>query len=478
MSDLKNQVMDGLKWSVLAKVLTQGFSWISTFLVIRMLTPEDYGVIAIVMVLFSLISLFTTNGLTSALVKHQKRDKKLSSQMFTLSVIVNLVLSSAVALLAPYIADYYQNQDLILAFYVLCFVNPITSLFVVGSAHLQMEMKFKEKAFVETASGLTGALIAFILAYMGFAYWSLIIANIMIMIIRAIGTQYYAKSEFSITTDFSGAIVPVKFALNMQVGSIVWFLYNKADTIIVGKLLGLERLGFYNVASEIASIPMTKVSAILNDVAFAAFSKTNDDIDAAKSYLKKSLRIMGVISFPVFFGLSAVSNELVFIALGEKWMDAALLISILSIILPLRMFSSVLTNFANAMGESKFNLHNVIVIATILIVSIYVGAQYSLKGVAVAWVLGFAVAYLFIVVRFRVKFSIPIGTLFIFLPVMMASALMWLVVFYAENLLLPSIGLSLNVYSLFIFKVTVGAVSLTPFLCLAYGKEIIGLLKR
>jgi O-antigen/teichoic acid export membrane protein len=478
LDNLKHQVMDGLKWSVIAKLLTQIFSWVSTFLVIRMLSPSDYGVIAIAMVFFSLISVFTTNGLSSALVRQQKREHALSNQIFTLSIFVNIVLSVAVAFSAQQIADAYGNQDLVSVLYILAIINPLTSLMVVPAAHLQMEMKFKKKAFVETLSGIVGAVTAFVFAYMGEAYWALIYSNIVMIIVKVVGTNYCAKSHYYPTMDFSGAKEHVAFALNIQIGSIVWFAYNKADTMIIGKMLGLERLGFYSVASEVASIPMSKVSAILNDVAFAAFSKSKSDLVAMKHYLEKAIRVMGVFAFPIFMGISAVSDELVYIALGDKWMDAALVISILCFVLPLRMINAVFMNFANALGESGFNLRNGIFTAIVLIASIATGAQYGLPGVAYGWVGGYFFTFIILCIRYKLKFDLSMELLLSYFPSMIISLLMWCIVFIFSAQYSQLIGFELDVYVLFITKIMIGILVAGPLLFKFYWNEIRGLLKQ
>ena len=108
MSGLKEQVVNGIKWSIMAKLATQAFSWISTFTVIRILTPDDYGIMAIAMIFFSLISIFTTNGLIVALVRQQGDIAKSKNQIFTLSLLLNLLLSAVLAASASHIALVLQ----------------------------------------------------------------------------------------------------------------------------------------------------------------------------------------------------------------------------------------------------------------------------------------------------------------------------------------------------------------------------------
>lgn len=472
---LKNQVVDGLKWSIFAKLFTQMFSWISTFMVIRMLTPDDYGIIAIAMVFITFISMFSTSGLISALVRTQERDRKSGDQIFTLSIFLNLVMSGALVAAAPFIAEAYDNEALRDVLWVLAAINPISSLTVVPVAHLQMEMRFKEKAVADSVAGLIGAITAFTCAFMDMAYWALIFANIALNITRTIALMFFAKSKFGYTSDMSGARDTFTFAINVQLGTFVWFLYNKFDTIIIARLLGVDKVGVYNVGSEVASIPMTKVGGIVNEVGFAAFSKVKDDKKASEGYLKKANRMIGMISFPVFFGLSVVANELVIALLGEKWSEAGVVIMALALIFPLRMSNMVSSNYANAMGEARFTFINGLITSIILISCITIGAMQGLLETALAWVFGFMVSYLIIMFRFNKKFDIKYSSYVSYLPALFISVLMWISVHFTGVYLLSP---ELNVWLVLGVKISIGVLIVAPFHSIVYLKELKNLLKR
>ena len=468
---LKTQVIDGLKWSVMAKILTQAFSWISTFMVIRILTPEDYGLVGISMVFFSFIAMFTTNGLTSALIQTQGRDEKPANQIFTLSLLLNITLSGLIALSAPWFADMYNNESLIPILWLLALMNPLTSLIVVPSAHMSMEMRFKEKAIAESVSGLIAAAVAFGFAIYGAGFWALIYANIALTISRVIGYNYYSRSKYRLTVKREGSAALFTFAMNIQIGTFVWFLYNKADTMIVGKFLGVDKLGFYNVASEVASIPMSKVSAILNDVGFSAFSTLKDKPEEAARYVEKAIMLIGLVAFPIFLGISAIANEFVLVLLGDKWASAGIVIMVLCWVFPLRMVNSVLTNFANGMGETKFCLHNALLTAVILISAITVGAMHGLFETALAWVLGFIGVFTLVIWRFSRKFNLSFKTLTIYWFPALLSISMWFILMGLEHFVLPS---GLAPWVLMLVKIAAGAIWILPW----YYKCYLGVFKQ
>lgn len=474
-SSLKNQVIDGLKWSIVAKLLTQVFSWISTFMVIRILTPNDYGIVAISMVFFSFISMFTTGGFTSALVREQKRIRIKSDQIFTISIFMNVALSFALAVSAPTLAEMYNNDALTDVLFILAMLNPITSMMIVASAHLQMEMRFKEKAISDSVAALIAATVALICAMNGMSYWSLIISNIVLSIVRVVGYNMCSKSAFGVTFNMSGVKPMFHYAMNMQIGTFVWFAYNKADTMIVGKMLGLEKLGIYNVAGEIASVPMTKIGSILNDVGFAAFAKVKESPGLAADYLKKALRLTGLVAFPVFLGISAVSYELTFVVVGEKWLSAAPIMSVLCLVFPFRMLSSVMTNYANGLGESKFTLHNGVFTSLVLVSSIYVGSLSGLMGIAVGWVIGYVFVYLIILGRYMKKFNLNARVLVDYLPSAVIAICMLCVVHWVGAVFS---SFDSNIYILLLVKILSGILFVIPFYYRFYLKEVLQLFRR
>lgn len=474
MSDsLKSQVINGLKWSIIAKAVTQLFSWISTFLVIRWLTPEDYGVMAIAMVFFTLISYFTTNGLTSVLVKEQNCTPLLENQIFTFSIVLNLALSGIIAFTAPYLSAYYGIENLRDVMYALAIVNPVTSFIVVPMARMQRDMRFKEKSFVEGGAALAGAVTALGMAFYGFSYWSLVGASMSILIVRSILYRVYTGKMAGVTMQFSNIKHHLFYAWNIQIGTLLWFLYNKADTVILGKMLGMEKLGIYNVANDIAAIPLSKGSAILNEVGFAAFSKVSNDRNLAKHYASRSMLMISIVMFPVFYGIAAVSNEIVMLLIGEKWAEAAPVITLLCLIFPFRMQSSVLANFANGMGDAKFNLHNGFFVAATLIFSITIGAMYGLIGAAAGWVIGYVVAYAFTLIRFKLRYKFETRQLLPYTGVWVVSTLM-----LAVTMISPYCLPELSEITLLIVKMLIGGTIIVPPMWFMYKKDVMSILKK
>ena len=162
----------------------------------------------------------------------------------------------------------------------------------------------------------------------------------------------------------------------------------------VGKLLGKEMLGFYSVAMHLASLPVQRVSSILNQVAFPVFSRFQHDRENLIRYMIKAMRILSFLAFPVLWGISSTANEIVSLFLGQKWEAAILPLQLLALMMPLRMLANFLPTATDALGRPDIGMKNVFFASLVMPVALLVASQWGIVGVAVAWVTVYPVVLL------------------------------------------------------------------------------------
>jgi O-antigen/teichoic acid export membrane protein len=185
------------------------------------------------------------------------------------------------------------------------------------------------------------------------------------------------------------------FGRNVAATQFVWFFYSQADAFIVGKFLGKHDLGVYSVSMDLASLPASRLSSILNQVAFPSLSKVKRDGGAVGPYLLTGMRIVSLISFPVMWGMSCVAPELVRVLLGDKWTEAVLPLALLCLIMPLRVLSPLLHAGLHALGRADISFRITCITASAMCCSFLIGAQYGLLGLSLAWALVFPAVFLF-----------------------------------------------------------------------------------
>lgn len=160
---------------------------------------------------------------------------------------------------------------------------------------------------------------------------------------------------------------------------------------IAGKLLGHELLGSYSVAMHLASLPVQKLSSILNQVAFPAFAQSQHDKTLVSRYLLKSLRLLCFIAIPILWGISSIAPEIVDVILGPKWHTALVPLQLLPLVMPLTMISPFLNTAFQGTGHGAIVFRNVLTASLLLPCAFLIGVNWGLLGLSLAWVCGFPI---------------------------------------------------------------------------------------
>ncbi|MFT6906807.1 MAG: O-antigen/teichoic acid export membrane protein [Oleiphilaceae bacterium] len=172
--------------------------------------------------------------------------------------------------------------------------------------------------------------------------------------------------------------------------------------------------------------------------------------------------------------MSGTAYELVYLILGDKWIESALLVSIFCFIFPFRMMNSVFQNYVNALNRPNINLQNTFALTIVLVMSIIIGIQFGLWQTALAWVIGFAISFLAILYRLKLVFNLPSRLLFVWIKPMLISIAMWVIV-YSMNY---TLGDSLSILTLFLLKIVSGVIFISLIYFYFYKHEITSILRK
>ena len=184
---------------------------------------------------------------------------------------------------------------------------------------------------------------------------------------------------------------------------LLWYFYSRSDVFIIGKLLGKELLGFYSIAMQLASLPMQKVSELLDQVGFAAYSTVQHDMAAIGSHFLKAIRVLSFLAFPVFWGIASISPELVNVVLGPRWAKAIVPLQLLGLVMPIRMIGHGTGSPLLAIGRPQIATVNTIQALVIMVPAFFIGTYFGgLVGASLAWVIGYP-----ILVLARLRISLP-----------------------------------------------------------------------
>jgi O-antigen/teichoic acid export membrane protein len=408
---IERQAAEGLKWSSIAKLAGQTVSWVVTLAVFRLLTPEDYGLMALSMVLVSVVAGVAEFGLGSSLVQMptlQQRDMaRVGGALVALNIACGLVMALGAGLFARLLGDIRLTPIL----QVLSFQFVLTAIESVPLSLAQRNMDFKRLAGIELVATLLGSLTTLTLAWFGAGVWALVIGNLSGAALRTI--LYVALGGFVWPSfNFRGIGPHLRFGGAVTVTRFLWQLTFQADMLIAGRLFTRDAIGFYSVSMHLATLPMTKVMGIINQVAFPAVARLQDELPRLRQRLLDSLRMLALAAVPGMWGISCVAPELVDVVLGERWHDAIVPLQLVSFIAPLRMLNAVLATAVTAIGRADLELRNMIVSAIVLPSAFFIGALSGLNGLAFSWVCAIPIVFVFNFPRTLGALGFGVGELF------------------------------------------------------------------
>lgn len=400
---LRNEVLHSLKWLAGARFAGQLVAWAITIVVIRILKPSDYGLMAIAQVLIGFAALFQELGLYSAMVQKRDLTDRQIEQAFGFLIVVNLVIYLVVFLIAPLLAEFFGDPRLTNIVRVLGIQFPLASVGVVQDAMLSRSMRFKRKSIANLVIMIGNGFVTLGSALAGAGVWALVAGSMAGSLIRpialSIAARHWCRPRFS----RDGLAEMLNFGKFVTISKVLWYVYSNSDVLIIGKLLGKELLGFYSIAMQLASLPMQKVSELLDQVGFAAYSSVQHDMAAVRSHFLKAVRILSFLSFPIFWGISSVSPDLVEVVLGKRWEKAILPLQLLALVMPIRMIGNGTGSPLLAIGKPKIGTLNTFIALVIMTPAFAIGTYFGgLVGVSLAWV----VAYPILTVT-RLHFSLP-----------------------------------------------------------------------
>lgn len=388
-----SKVASAFRWQASAQALGQVITWLSTLVVIRLLSSEDYGLLAMAGVLTNFFFLVADMGVGAASVQAKDLSDNDLDSLGGLAIVTNVGGFALALPAAPLLANYFREPALVDIVVAQAVAFLFMSLYVLPQSQLIRSMNFRQKAQVDSLGMVASAGAAIAGALLGFGVWALVSANLTLHLVRTIG--YRRAANLRIRPRFTGVNARrfLAFGLALTLDRLLFFAFSQSDVILGGRILGSELLGVYTVAMSIAVIPLDKIIPVINQVAFAAYSRIQADTDRVRRSLRQTVRVVSFGAFPVFLGLAAVAPDFVPVVLGDKWSDIILPMQLLSLMLPLKAVASVLPPALYGTGQPFVSVVNLLISLVILVVALLVGAPYGIIGMCLAWVVSYPLIF-------------------------------------------------------------------------------------
>ena len=384
-SDLKSKSVRGGMVTLVSQGVSAVIQLASTVILAHLLSPKDFGIIAMVMVVTAFAGLFQDLGLSAAVIQTKELSHAQKSNLFWLNVLVGLVLTLLVAAASPLVAVFYHREELVEVTRALSLTFFLGSLGSQHSAMLEREMQFTRRASATVAGVILTFLVSLALAVSGYSYWALVWGSLSGTICTSLCFVLLSPLRPGLPSRGSGVKSMLQFGAHVTSFNFVNYLSRNLDNILIGRTWGADALGFYSRAYQLLMFPINNLRSPLSAVAFPAMSKLEANSQEYRSYYRGLIRILAMVTMPIVAWMYAASNEVVLITLGEKWLASAQIFSVLAISGFIQPVSSMRGLILLSSGQAKRNFYAGMITAAVVSFAFVVGNFWGPLGLAWAY---------------------------------------------------------------------------------------------
>jgi len=382
-----------LAYSAVGNLGARGISLLGFFVLARLLSPREFGIMAMVTVFTGIADLFLTMGMDTALIQNRGANERHYSTAFWINMFLGAIFAALLILGAKAIAGFYQESEIAPIIRTISVLYILNSIVIIPVAILKKRLEFKKIASIQLAATLSGLSVGIPLALNGWGVWALAANLLMNAVVEAIlaflitrwrPRLLFGKRELAELWNYSRYLVG---------SNIVSYAINNVDYLLIGRLLGAKTLGVYKYAFQIATFPRQVVFGVVNRVLISFYSSLPSKERMAGTHLKLT-RVVAFIFLPFYFGLASIADHFVLTVLGKKWEEGIPFFVVLLVTFAIQILNDLNGPLYLAQGETKLLFNLSIFLRTDLIIFMVVGIYYAgINGLLFGLLLGKIINY-------------------------------------------------------------------------------------
>ncbi len=353
---LKQKTFKGVIWSAVERFSTQGVQFLFGILLARLLTPNDYGMIAMLAIFMAVSQTFIDSGFGNALIRKPDRNESDKATVFFFNIFMAAACYGILFFAAPFVARFYNMPELSDILRVLGLNLIIQSFGSIQRLNLTIDLNFKVLAKISFSGAVVGGTAGLICAYKGFGVWSLVVQQMTTISFRVIlfwTLVHWRPKTFFCKKSFKNMF---GFGSKLLASGLLNTLYDNIYDLIIGKVFAAATLGNYTRASHFANFPSSNVTGIFQRVTFPVLSKIQNDHEKLRRGYLKFLNMSTLIIFPLMIGLASVAKPFILLVLTDKWIEVVLLLQIICFAQMWYPVHSINLNILQVMGRSDLFL--------------------------------------------------------------------------------------------------------------------------
>lgn len=377
---LKKSAIGGVKWTTASTVIVTILQLAQMSILARFLEPGDFGLMAIMMVVIGFSQAFQDMGISNAIIQRQDISHTQLSSLYWLNIAAGTVLTLIVIAIAPLVAMFYDEPRITSLMIIL---SSTFILVAIGNQYrvlFQKNLNFRTMEIINVSTSVVSLIVATVMAYKGYGVLTLVCAMITqsglsSLLFLWVGLKHYHKPSLVYKhSDLEGFY---SFGMYQMGERSINYISANADKIIIGKLVGINAVGFYNLAWQLIIFPLSKINPIINKVAFPVYSRVQNDPKTLNRYYTLNVKLLSLVTMPLLAFLMFFSREVVGLVFGEGWETTASLLPVLAFVGILKALGNPGGALILAKGRADVGFWWNIVWAITIIIALAIGLYFN-----------------------------------------------------------------------------------------------------
>ncbi len=390
---MRDRIARSVFWMVWSRGGVQILSFVGTLMVARLLSPRDYGLMALAGIWIGSIELLAEMGLGAAVVQFRDLDDRELNACFWVTMGVASLAYGALSMAAPAIAAWFAAPALTEVLRVAGLTLPLVAIRVVPDGLLRKRLALDKISQAEIVAGVITIPVTVGLAWAGAGVWALVAGALSLPLVQTVVTFCFAHWRPGLQVTGPRIREILRYSVATLGARVSWAVFQQTDALVLGKVAGEAVLGLYSMAMRLATLPVSKVSVVANQLAMPIMAELQADRDAMRASFLRGLRLVACLTVPLCVGAALVAGDLIPVVLTEKWLPAVPVLQVLCIYALIRSVDALFPPVLFARYRVTYLFWWTVALLLVMPVGFWAGAAWSgALGAALAWVVVYPLA--------------------------------------------------------------------------------------
>ncbi len=392
-SSLKTKTIKGTFWSGVDNIVQYSVSFVVSVILARLLTPDDYGLIGIVLIFTTICTVIINGGMSTALLRKKDVDDSDYSTAFIINIGLSIFLYLIIYICAPLIASFFGREELINLTRVASLIVIIGAVSLVQQVRLTRNIDFKTQTKITFIASILSGVLGIIMAFAGCGVWALVVQMLSSHLLRTLALCIYNKWLPSLAFNKTSFKSLFSFGWKLMAAGVLDSLWNQLYQVVIGKFYAPATLGQYTRARQFSNLFSENLTNVVQRVTFPVLSSIQDEHERLREAYRRIIKITMFITFSLMFFLGAVSEPLLYCLIGPQWDEAMHYLPYLCLIGALYPLQAINLNMLQLQGRSDLFLYLEIIKKTIAVGPLVIGALVGIYPMLYASIIVSIVCY-------------------------------------------------------------------------------------